>query len=811
MNTLRSWIVENGERSQTNILAIRLAIVLCGLAHVLFWWITQQPGVSADPLWARVLLAATAFAFVLLTFFSAQARQLGHVAIALLLVGASTHMTALAAVNAMHPYYLTAIIILVTAVGVLEPILRIGYRSFVAFAGLLLLTNTILAVIFVSRSQVPITACYLLALVLVSVLSAIGLHASAGVGDRLDASEARLQQTIEAAPIILLAFDRHGICRFAQGRALAKTPWGRATLTGRTAESIFAAQLTLRNAQLSVHCGATFSSIVKSGRTSLDVWWGPSASGSVLIATDISKRENLRNALEQSEADRLAVFGALPDSIVRVDLRSGEVDLTNADKHVRAGDQHALALIERIRGILHKPSRPNQLRFFNHELPATTNRPRVLYEVRAWLSTKNEGTAIARDVTEQRELQDRMLLADRMASLGTLAAGVAHEINNPLAYVLGNLAYLRGLVDSVPNTEDRHEANQVLDDVVDGAGRIRTIVGDLRRFGRSDSHYAADGDADTKVDADVESIVDVVDIIESALKLTAVEVRHRARLVRSFTGQPKVIGNPTQLGQLFLNLLINAAHAIPDAHEKSNTYTYTYDKDHQITISCRELDRGSVEVKVSDTGVGMDGATRRRIFDPFYTTKPVGQGTGLGLFVCHRIVQENKGTIEVSSRPGRGTTFTVHLRPARLAPTVNTLSRARMEPRGKQASLRILIIDDDKAITRLLTRCLRNHRLTVAHGGEEGITKFRESRYDVILCDLMMPGVGGPEFFAHAIEARPEARARIGFMTAGTFTDEAEAFLRKEQPPVLGKPFEPTQLLHWIEQVAAECPTLRAP
>ncbi len=229
----------------------------------------------------------------------------------------------------------------------------------------------------------------------------------------------------------------------------------------------------------------------------------------------------------------------------------------------------------------------------------------------------------------------KLLFADCMASMGALAAGVAHEINNPLTFVVANLAYT---LDAVSQIEPRPvEALRALEDAQEGVERVRNIVLDLKMFSRSEEG--------------ADEPVDVRRILRSAANLVSNEVKHRARLRLELGDVPPVLANFHRLGQVFVNLMINATQAIPEGAADR----------HVIAASCRPDPDGRVCVEVSDTGCGIPSEVLPRIFEPFFTTKPVGVGTGLGLAVCHRIVTRLGGTIDVESREGEGTTFRVRL------------------------------------------------------------------------------------------------------------------------------------------------------
>lgn len=265
---------------------------------------------------------------------------------------------------------------------------------------------------------------------------------------------------------------------------------------------------------------------------------------------------------------------------------------------------------------------------------------------------------LGRDVTDRVRIQQQLVTADRLASLGLLAAGVAHEINNPLAYVLGNietmgrtlpkvareLTALEGEVDSGRVKEHVGAAIQMLEKAeamqktaVEGCLQMRLIVADLKTFSRADE--------------DAVGLVDVRWSLDAATNIARNEIEKRARLITRYGDVPLVRANESRLGQVFLNLLVNAAQAIPDGDPSGN----------EVRIATRVDALGRVVIEISDTGPGIAAHEMERVFDPFFTTKPVGVGTGLGLSICHGIVAGLGGSIEIASAPGQGATFRVTL------------------------------------------------------------------------------------------------------------------------------------------------------
>jgi two-component system cell cycle sensor histidine kinase/response regulator CckA len=403
------------------------------------------------------------------------------------------------------------------------------------------------------------------------------------------------------------------------------------------------------------------------------------------------------------------------------------------------------------------------------------------------LGTARHAVVVARDTTERDRLVAQLTLADRLASVGTLAAGVAHEVNNPLTFVVSNLAFfkrslerLRSLIAGASPIDDAQllalleELDAAQADAAEGADRVRRIVRDLKVFSRADE--------------DVRAPLDVRQVVDGALRLTGNEIRHRARLVRQFGDVPPVLANEGRLSQVFTNLLVNAAQAIPDGAADRNEITVT---------TWTEGTEAVVEVR--DTGGGMPAALLPRIFDPFFTTKPVGIGSGLGLSICHGIVEQLGGAIEVTSAPGAGTSFRVRL------PAVGR-SPSAAAPDASPPALppsRILVIDDDPLYGASLVRLLSPpHRVVTTTCARDALDRLNEGEtFDVILCDLMMPEMGGMDFYAELQAWAPKLARRVVFVTAGGFTDRARDFLAEARAPWVEKPIPMAKLLAAIAAV----------
>ncbi|NOK00835.1 MULTISPECIES: sensor histidine kinase [Myxococcus] len=246
---------------------------------------------------------------------------------------------------------------------------------------------------------------------------------------------------------------------------------------------------------------------------------------------------------------------------------------------------------------------------------------------------------LSRSLEQLRATQAQLLFADRLIALGRIAAGVGHEINNPLAFILSNLEYIHQELQQKEHLseQDRQEVLEALAETRDGAERIRLIVRDLQTLSRAEDVGTGPSDLGS--------------VVRTAAKMAMHELRHRARLVVECEGLPPVQGNGARLGQVFLNLLLNAAQSIVPGEVEKN----------EVHIVACESKAGRVAVEVRDTGCGISPEHRERIFDPFFTTKPLGVGTGLGLAVCHGIVTSLGGTLTVESAPVRGSIFRVTL------------------------------------------------------------------------------------------------------------------------------------------------------
>ncbi len=387
------------------------------------------------------------------------------------------------------------------------------------------------------------------------------------------------------------------------------------------------------------------------------------------------------------------------------------------------------------------------------------------------------------------EAESQLYQSEKLASLGRLSAGVAHEINNPAAFVSMNLEEMQGEVDKIERVfeslrrhltrEDDQERRRLLSEQIsghesslrglramlndnrDGIDRIRSVTRDLRMFSRVEQGEVVD--------------IDLNAVVRSAVNLLSNELRHRARIKIELGELPSLAAERGKLGQVVTNLLLNAAQAIVEGAADSNL----------ISVRTRQ-DGDHVILAVEDTGEGMDEEVSSRIFDPFFTTKPREQGTGLGLSLCAEIVSKHRGQLSVESTPGKGSIFEIRLPldTGLVAKTPSPPPPVSIRPRS-----RMLIIDDDAGMVRAYRRMLAKYDAVVVSSGEDALDLIRAGEiFHLILCDLMMPEMDGPQVYEAIAELEPRLVKRIVFCTGGAFTTRAREFIATIDNPVLDKP-----------------------
>jgi two-component system cell cycle sensor histidine kinase/response regulator CckA len=395
------------------------------------------------------------------------------------------------------------------------------------------------------------------------------------------------------------------------------------------------------------------------------------------------------------------------------------------------------------------------------------------------LGTAEAALLIARDVSEREALRDRLSRQERLVTVGTLAAGVGHEINNPLQFVALSIEFgLRRIATLDPPPPVLGELAESLTEALRGLGRIREIVRGLRAFTR---------------ERPVARPVDLRAALEVAASMAAHEIKLVATLVLELEPVPPVVADDAQLSQIFVNLLVNAAQAFASPDPTRNR------------ITCRCVTDGDARaiVTVSDNGSGIDPAVLPRIFDPFFTTKAIGTGTGLGLSICHGIVSSLGGEITCVSELGRGTTFRVAL------PTSNEELPAQRPALRLRAPLRgrVVVIDDEVDVLDSLGRVLREeHELSMFSSAREALDHLLDEREapEAVLCDLMMPYISGVELHARMLDRRPEIARTFVFITGGSVDARSAELLSDAAVRRLEKPFAADDVLDLVAEVVRD-------
>jgi PAS domain S-box-containing protein len=373
-------------------------------------------------------------------------------------------------------------------------------------------------------------------------------------------------------------------------------------------------------------------------------------------------------------------------------------------------------------------------------------------------------------------LQGQIVFSERMSSMGTLSGGLAHEINNPLSSVLANLALLeQELPKILPGTTHSSELLQAVAEAHRGADRVAQIVRGLKVFSRG---------LDDRLQP-----LDIAHSADNVLHLLANELRHRANVVRDFQPAPLVEASEAHLGQVLMNLLLNAAQSIPEGEVDRN----------EVRISIRPNGASEVVLEVRDTGAGIAPEVLAHVFDPFFTTKPVGSNPGLGLSICHGIVTSIGGRIEAQSVVGKGATFRVTL-PASGAPA----SPEKPAPPPTVRRGRILLVEDDPLVARAVRRTLsRDHEVVFVEGGRAALQALAKEQFDLVMSDLMMPEMTGMDLHEELLRTHPKVAEKMVFLSGGAFTEAAREFLRRVPNPQVEKPFDPQELRALVARLIA--------
>ncbi len=397
---------------------------------------------------------------------------------------------------------------------------------------------------------------------------------------------------------------------------------------------------------------------------------------------------------------------------------------------------------------------------------------------------------VSRRTLERDEAREALAIAERHAALGQLAAGVGHEVNNPLTYIRANLEHLK---DAFLSGSPPADTVELLDDALVGTKQIQRVVADLRSYALPSLERREPLDAGL--------------VLESAFKLVSHELGTTQVVWERGQLEP-VMADPVRLRQVLLNLLLNAVIAIREANRAEP----------RLTLRARMSTRSELSVEVEDNGVGIPTSSLGRLGEPYFSSRIDRGGTGLGLFVARGIVDSLGGRLEFESSVGRGTTVRVVL-PAQVArldlapPALQNLETppdSAAVPRRTER-WRVLIVDDEPAVARAIARQLSDMDVSIAHSGRAAVERlFRGDPVDLVLCDVMMPGGSGQDVYDAVAEADPELLRKLLFITGGATVPEVATFLRRDGVRHLSKPFEREAFERMLADIQAARPTAPA-
>jgi signal transduction histidine kinase/CheY-like chemotaxis protein len=366
------------------------------------------------------------------------------------------------------------------------------------------------------------------------------------------------------------------------------------------------------------------------------------------------------------------------------------------------------------------------------------------------------------DVTGERQIQSKLLQTEKMAAVGQLVSGIAHELNNPLTAIMG---YGQLLLGQGLAPEQYSEASKVFEQ----AERARRIVKNLLYFARENEPER--------------SRMDLNEIVERTLALRSYELRVENILVECELAAdlPETMADPYQMQQVVLNLLTNAEQALLQERGQG-----------KVRIKTRVADGHRIAMEISDDGPGIPRGIASRIFDPFFTTKPSGVGTGLGLSIVYGIVKQHGGEVTFENQSAGGARFVVELPVLEIPADVRQPATPESASESQPVRVgQILVVEDEPSVAQLIVDVLREegHQVEAVLESQEGLARLSRMHYDLVVCDLRMPRLDGPAFYEALIRAGSPARDHILFVTGDTLASRTMQFLEKSKLPYLAKPF----------------------
>ena len=506
--------------------------------------------------------------------------------------------------------------------------------------------------------------------------------------------------------------------------------------------------------------------------------------GFVTLASDITKRRLLELDLEKNEAQLREILGSQPfpvivtskdDMMVLFASRAAGEVLADVDADLRGYRAvDFIPDIENLRVDGDELREVTLLRKGGDEFPALLSSQAIKYSGKeAYVVSFIDISNIQELTTELATQRQALFQSEKLNALGTLLAGVAHELNNPLTVVVAN-AHVLGM-----SSED--EAVQArIEKITNAADRCSKIVRSFLDMARKSPGEKVP--------------FDVLTCVEQALEISSFGLQEHNVIVETFLAKelPAINGDPDQFSQAVINLVINAQQALVKCEHPR-----------KIMVSVSLNDAGDrIEIHVTDNGPGIPDEIKDRVFEPFFSTKKVGEGTGMGLSLVHSIVQSQGGDIELLAA-AEGAHFKISI-PHSGAPLNATAPLNSQEVRER--SRHVLIVDDEPDVLEALEDILKlqGHSVLAVRSGAAALAALKDDTYDCVLSDLRMPEMDGPQLYAAIQEQYPDMKLHIGFITGNNLSDHARDFLTSCERPSLGKPFLPDDIAQIISTLCAD-------
>lgn len=493
-----------------------------------------------------------------------------------------------------------------------------------------------------------------------------------------------------------------------------------------------------------------------------------------LTAVTLSARSldrEFETELARTGAQQRALVTALRDVLIRVDAEGRIVEVDHAPDDLLG--EHLSAAVGRPIDALF----PGAADLDDH-LEVVLDELGKVVDLRSVDDEAGGRWFVVRDDTVAARLRDRMVHEEKLWSLGSLAAGVAHTVNNPLTAITAGIDVAQARVEDLAvRGEAPADARllEALKQAAEGAEQVAAAVRDLDVYTREDESHG---------------VVDLAEVARSAVRMADMEIRHRATVSLEVGQRVEVVVASERLRQVVVSLLLNAADAMPPGRTRLHN---------RIVVRVRRRGHEAV-LEVEDNGQGMSESVARRVFDPFFTTKNVGEGSGMSLYVSRSVLRRMGGDLRVSSTLQRGSSFSLVL-PARQSRTDSPepVVRERVPVAAPRVG-RLLVVDDEPLVLRAIGSALSGHDVLGVRDGVEALAACERHTFDLILCDLMMPELDGEGVYRELKRHRPELAARMVFVTGGVLSEDTRAFLEAVDVPLLKKPFDRKRLREVVDE-----------